>query len=620
MAPRKQHLALRKGFSWRGLAVIALIACVTPLSHAADAAALTSHTTSTYGAGQSFCDSWGGLSYDGLEIGSVYPCANPNTADKWGESQCADFSNRYESVNFGKTAPVDGADIVRDLNSQGIPIESTGTGNIPQPGDVLSMWGGPGSESAGHTGVVYSVNVNSSGTGTIVYLDQNGDLTNGISTGKDTITVKGWSFSTGWSSPYNYQNFDWTLQGVPGGPTAASQMVAGALSRYAGPSGHISTTGPAPSGYTYESTFGSLLTTSEPGTVEFYLCLTGTDYFTSPASNCEGQSVVRSEGWAYASPPSGVPTVAIYRCRVTSTGTHFDSPDPNCEGQTADAGLLGYLVATALPIGKGAPTTPAISNLPKSGTTGDHFTAVVSTTGDGITSVTSTTTSVCTASGLVVSFVGVGTCSLIAHVAAGTNYTSADGSAQTFTVSRASQSALTITTLSGHVGTALTLSTSGGSGTGAVTFIVSNGTARGCTVLGSSMSAKSAGTCIVTATKAADTTYLATSSRATAISLSANAQSANAQSANLVTITVTFAAKSSALGPAAKKSLATLAKKLVSGASVTFTGYARGNAGLAQSRARNVASYLSSKVSIHVTLNKVTTLTVNKVTVKTTKQ
>lgn len=126
------------------------------------------------------------------------------------------------------------------------------------------------------------------------------------------------------------------------------------------------------------------------------------------------------------------------------------------------------------------------------------------------------------------------------------------------------------------------------------------------------MSATTAGTCIVTATKAADTTYSAISSTVTAVAMALPARPS--------TLTLVFAAKSSALSPAAKKSLATLAKKLLSGASVTFTGYARGNAGLAQSRARNVASYLSSKVSIHVTLKKVTTLTVNKVTVATTKQ
>ena len=78
-----------------------------------------------------------------------------------------------------------------------------------------------------------------------------------------------------------------------------------------------------------------------------------------------------------------------------------------------------------------------ISNLPASGTYGGSFTATVSTTGDGTTSVTSNSTSVCTVSNLVVSYVGVGTCSLTAHVAAGTDYSAADGTAQSFSVNPA---------------------------------------------------------------------------------------------------------------------------------------------------------------------------------------
>ena len=56
------------------------------------------------------------------------------------------------------------------------------------------------------------------------------------------------------------------------------------------------------------------------------------------------------------------------------------------------------------------------------------------TTGDGAKTVTSNSTAVCTVSGLDISYVGVGTCSLTAHVAAGVNYSAADGGAQTFTV------------------------------------------------------------------------------------------------------------------------------------------------------------------------------------------
>ena len=88
------------------------------------------------------------------------------------------------------------------------------------------------------------------------------------------------------------------------------------------------------------------------------------------------------------------------------------------------------------------------------------------------------------------------------------------------------QTPLVVTSTSGSADTPLTLTTSGGSGSGAVTFVVEDGTASGCTVAGSpvQLSAASAGTCLVTATKAAHATYLAASSAPTAVTLAGVAQ------------------------------------------------------------------------------------------------
>jgi hypothetical protein len=85
------------------------------------------------------------------------------------------------------------------------------------------------------------------------------------------------------------------------------------------------------------------------------------------------------------------------------------------------------------------PSTPTISNLPSSGTVGANFTATVTTTSNGTTSVTSSTPTICTASGLTVSFVGPGTCSLTAQVAASTTYAAATGTAQTVRVTAATR-------------------------------------------------------------------------------------------------------------------------------------------------------------------------------------
>jgi uncharacterized protein YjbI with pentapeptide repeats len=86
------------------------------------------------------------------------------------------------------------------------------------------------------------------------------------------------------------------------------------------------------------------------------------------------------------------------------------------------------------------------------------------------------------------------------------------------------------------------------------------------------------------------------------------------------TVSVTFTSKSSVLSAAAKRVLLALSKKLVSGASVTVTGYAKGNVVLARSRATATSKYLSSKIKIHATLKTVTSASLNKVTVITTKQ
>ena len=55
-------------------------------------------------------------------------------------------------------------------------------------------------------------------------------------------------------------------------------------------------------------------------------------------------------------------------------------------------------------------------------------------------SVTSSTTDVCTASGLTVTYVTAGTCTLTAQTAASTDYIAASGSQQSFTIGLATPS------------------------------------------------------------------------------------------------------------------------------------------------------------------------------------
>jgi hypothetical protein len=85
------------------------------------------------------------------------------------------------------------------------------------------------------------------------------------------------------------------------------------------------------------------------------------------------------------------------------------------------------------------PTSPTITNIPTSANAGGSFVATVSTTSSGTTSVVSNSSSVCTASGLTVSFVAAGNCSLTPKVAANSEYLAATGTAQSFTISPAKQ-------------------------------------------------------------------------------------------------------------------------------------------------------------------------------------
>jgi uncharacterized repeat protein (TIGR02543 family) len=77
-------------------------------------------------------------------------------------------------------------------------------------------------------------------------------------------------------------------------------------------------------------------------------------------------------------------------------------------------------------------------------------------------------------------------------------------------------SPLTISSTSVTYGSTLSLTTTGGSGSGGISFVVDSGP---CTVSLATLNASAAGTCMVTATKAANGNYLASSSSSTAITV-----------------------------------------------------------------------------------------------------
>jgi hypothetical protein len=170
-----------------------------------------------------------------------------------------------------------------------------------------------------------------------------------------------------------------------------------------------------------------------------------------------------------------------------------------------------YLPAIGNPqsfaIAKATPTI-SISNIPIGAVYDDILSPVYAYTGAGKASATSDTPGTCTVgkNGRV-SFVGVGTCTLVAHATATANYEAATGSPQSFTIAQAIPT-ITIKNLPNNP-------KKGGSfaptykytGDGVPSVISS--TPGTCTVTGGVVSYVAAGTCTLTAQATATAHYAA---------------------------------------------------------------------------------------------------------------
>lgn len=139
----------------------------------------------------------------------------------------------------------------------------------------------------------------------------------------------------------------------------------------------------------------------------------------------------------------------------------------------------------------------------------DQTISVTGGSGTGSLTVTSSTPSVCSLSGLVVTALATGTCSITATKVGDATYNSASTSTS-ITIAevpaKLDQSALSITANSSMiVGSSQTISVTGGSGTGEVS--VTSSTPSACSVTGLTVTAIAAGTCSITVAKAGDATY-----------------------------------------------------------------------------------------------------------------
>lgn len=125
-------------------------------------------------------------------------------------------------------------------------------------------------------------------------------------------------------------------------------IYAGQFSRWVDHNGgRLVSVGRIPAGHHFERPLGFPAPDDAPNTRMLYSCLAGTDEFTSMEPDCEGQRMVGELARVYITPPEGVDTFALYRCRLLGSGEHSVSVSPDCEGHEVE-GLLGYTRAYAL--------------------------------------------------------------------------------------------------------------------------------------------------------------------------------------------------------------------------------------------------------------------------------
>ena len=123
-------------------------------------------------------------------------------------------------------------------------------------------------------------------------------------------------------------------------------------------------------------------------------------------------------------------------CSVSGTTLLITNASGSCIVTATKAADTNYHIAsavTAVTLQK-ATGSISINNIPASATYGGSFTPTFTKSGDGLASVASTTIAICSVAAGVVYYVGIGTCTIQASVAEGTNHLAATGSLQSFTI------------------------------------------------------------------------------------------------------------------------------------------------------------------------------------------
>ena len=230
---------------------------------------------------------------------------------------------------------------------------------------------------------------------------------------------------------------------------------------------------------------------------------TGITLSTSGGSGTGSVTYTVTSGSASCSITSGVANARnAGTCSLTAT-------------KATDSNYLQKQVTSTLTFVKATQTALQITS-----TTGTYGTPIELTisggsgTGSVSYAVSDTGSASCSETGSLLSFTSVGTCKVIATRDADSIFNARSSAATTITISRATQTALSVSITTGDLVTGIIVATTGGSGSGATTSSVTTGTAS-CSLTSGVVTAKSAGTCVLTVTKASDASYLSESVTAT---------------------------------------------------------------------------------------------------------
>jgi hypothetical protein len=152
--------------------------------------------------------------------------------------------------------------------------------------------------------------------------------------------------------------------------------------------------------------------------------------------------------------------------------------------------------------------------------------------------VSSQTTSKCTVSDLTLTVVSAGTCEIIVQQSGNDTYSAAADFIYSFNILGLEQASISLTSTSTVFGTPLTLTASGGSGTGQFSFVAIDGLATGCSVQNGTLTSTSSGSCLVSVTRASDSSYLSKSTTPILVEITRAAQSIQADVSSIQTVQI----------------------------------------------------------------------------------